>query len=124
MKNKSKKIFVIFIIFLILISIFCQEVRGFEVNWNLYEGNVNSTTPKSIANIMGVVINVFQTFAAGVAILMLIGLGIHYMYIAPEAKAQYKKQAVPFVIGAILVFAAVAIMKIIQMLASSFIDLV
>ena len=41
-------------------------------------------------------------------------LGIKYMYSSPEDKAEIKKKLVPFIIGGVLVFGAVQLVKIVE----------
>lgn len=65
-----------------------------------------------IAGGTGVVITVVQTIGIGIAIVMLIALAIKYISAAPSDKADIKKSAIVYIIGAILLFAASGILQI------------
>ena len=60
------------------------------------------------------VIGIVQFICYAAAVIMLMYLGIKYITAAPEAKADIKKMAVYYVVGAILVFAAGTVLGIIQ----------
>ena len=54
-----------------------------------------------------------------IAVILLIMLGIKYMTAAPEGKAEIKKMAITYVVGAVLVFAAGLVLQIIGNVANS-----
>jgi type IV secretory pathway VirB2 component (pilin) len=53
----------------------------------------------------------------GVAIIMLIVLAIQYIAASPEGKAEVKKNATVYIVGAIILFAASGILGIIRRFA-------
>ena len=59
-----------------------------------------------IQNIGKAVIQTLQTVGSVAAVIVLIVLGIKYMMGSTEEKAEYKKTMIPYVIGAVLIFAA------------------
>lgn len=69
----------------------------------------------TVSNVIGVV--TYICYAA--AVVMLVYLGIKWITASPEAKADIKKGAIIYVIGAVLVFAAGLILNVIQNLAKS-----
>lgn len=73
----------------------------------------------SINNIIGSVITIVQVIGVGVAIIMLIVLAIKYISAAPGDKADIKKHAVVYVVGAIVLFAASGLLGIIKNFASA-----
>lgn len=68
----------------------------------------------SVTRIIGALINIIQIIGSGVAIIMLIVLAIKYISAAPGDKADIKKHAVVYVVGAIVLFAATGILQIIK----------
>ena len=50
---------------------------------------------------------------------MLIFVGIKFLTASPEGKAEIKKTAVIYIVGAILLFAATGILQIVRSLASN-----
>lgn len=66
---------------------------------------------KIISNAIAIV----QIIGLGIAIIMLISLGMKYMVGSIEEKVEVKKHAGVYVLGAIVFFAATAILEIVQM---------
>ena len=74
-------------------------------------GATNVTNP--ISNIAGSVITIARVICAAVAVSMLAILGMKYMTAAPGDKADIKKSAIQYVVGAIVLFGVVGILGII-----------
>lgn len=72
-----------------------------------YDGNKDFTT--KVSRIIGFL----QWAGAIIGVLIIVILGIKYMMGSLEEKADYKKSMVPFVVGAIVIFAAPQIAKLI-----------
>jgi len=69
------------------------------------------------SNIIGMIINIAQVIGMGVAIIMLVVLAIKYIAASPEGKAEIKKNATIYIVGAIILFAASGILGIIRAFA-------
>lgn len=78
-----------------------------------------SGAAKSVNNIIGSILTVVQVVGSGVAVIMLIVLAIKYISAAPSDKAEIKKHAVVYVVGAVVLFAASGIIGIVRRFASS-----
>ncbi|MBR3134692.1 MAG: hypothetical protein IKG56_04440 [Clostridia bacterium] len=76
-------------------------------------GGISAISP-TVKNVIGVVS--FICYAA--AVILLVVLGVKFMTASPDGKAEIKKSAVIYVVGAILVFAAGTILKVIQNLGN------
>lgn len=59
------------------------------------------------------IVGIIQTVGSVVSVAVLVVLGIKYMMGSTEEKAEYKKTLMPYIIGAILIFAASNIASII-----------
>ena len=68
----------------------------------------------SINRIVGSVLTIVQVVGCGVAVIMLIVLAIKYISAAPGDKADIKKHAVVYVVGAVVLFAASGILGIVK----------
>ena len=68
---------------------------------------------QEIEDVVNTVLGLFRTIGTFVAIATIMILGIKYMLGSLEERATYKKSMMPFLIGAILLFAAVNITAII-----------
>ena len=67
---------------------------------------INDSQTDSISKLGGQIIGIVTTIGSVVAVLILVVLGVKYMMGSAEEKAEYKKTLMPYVIGAVLVFAA------------------
>lgn len=64
------------------------------------------------------VVGIFQTVGIILSVLVLIILGVKYMMGSAEEKADYKKSMIPYIVGALLIFAASALAQIIYQFAT------
>lgn len=62
---------------------------------------------------------VIQVVGVVVAVIILMILGIKYMMGSAEEKAEYKKTMIPYLVGAILIFAASTIANVVYQFANS-----
>lgn len=80
--------------------------------------NPKTTHVASFQKAMKVVIGIAEVITTGVAIITLIALAIKYMSSATSDKAEVKKHAVVYLVGACLAFGATGILS----LLNSFVD--
>ena len=73
-----------------------------------------SGAASSINRIVGSILTIVQVVGCGVAVIMLIVLAIKYISAAPGDKADIKKHAVVYVVGAVVLFAASGILQIVK----------
>ncbi len=99
-----------------------SEYKASEQNAkDMFQKATDSTgTSDAATSIIGSIITIVQIIGVGVAIIMLIVLAIKYISAAPGDKAEIKKHAVVYVVGAIVLFAASGILGIIKNFASAF----
>lgn len=67
---------------------------------------IDTNNTGSVTKIGGQITGFIQVVGSVVAVAILIVLGIKYMMGSAEEKAEYKKTMLPYIIGAILIFAA------------------
>lgn len=121
MRKKNLKIFVGLIVAIIIAGIFTNT--AFAVNETEYGYDFDTFTKSSFStnasadtaaqNLMATIINTIRIIGTGTSIIMITYLGIKYMSAAPNEKAEFKKSASIFILGAVLVFAATNILAII-----------
>jgi nitric oxide reductase large subunit len=78
---------------------------------NKYEDTTD--TDKKINNITATVITVVRIIGVAIAIVMLLVIAMKYMTAAPGEKADIKKSAIVYVVGAVVLFGATALLGII-----------
>ena len=87
---------------------------------SMKNGTVNSEAKTAMTSFGGTVLAYITNAAILISVIMIAVLGVKYMMGSAEEKAEYKKSFVPLLVGAILVFGAATVAKIIVGLASSF----
>lgn len=116
--KKFTKIVVALLVALLVLTACTQFVSAAKSNIDISKFD-NATEDKSgasnsVTNIIGSIISIARIVGAGVAIIMLIVLAIQYIAASPSGKAEIKKNATIYIVGAIILFAASAILGIIQ----------
>ena len=118
--NRTKKI-------KILVSVLCfalialMSVSAFAA---VQIGNVNiepkeSNGANTAENIGNQIIGIIQVVGIIISVAVLMILGIKYMMGSAEEKAEYKKTFIPYIIGAVLLFAAAAFAQVIYNFAAN-----
>ena len=76
------------------------------------EGNADALT--EIQNPANRIIGIVQFICYAAAVILLVILGVKFMTASPDGKAEIKKSAVIYIVGAILVFAAGGLLNLIK----------
>lgn len=118
--KKVMKIVVALLVAVMLVTAFTQvaSAANLSVDLGKFDDKTdNSGASNAVTNIIGSIIYIARIIGAGVAIIMLIVLAIQYIAASPEGKAEIKKNSTIYIVGAIILFAASAILGIIQRFA-------
>ena len=110
MNKKIMKVLSVMLMIMMIISIATTTFAEFTPNSVKDPGNVNTT---GIQNVGGTIVGILQTVGVVVSVVVLIVLGIKYMIGSAEEKSEYKKTMLPYLIGAVLIFAASALAQVI-----------
>ena len=118
MKNKTiVKIFTVAMIVTILVSI-ASMVYANDIGQFAQPGKATNTVT-GIQSTSSVIFSVVQAVGIAVAVIMIVILAIKYISAAPGDKADIKKSAIVYVVGAVLLFAAAGILQIIKTFGES-----
>ena len=123
-KNTIKLLTILLIATMLISSVFTfvnatTNAKDIDIK-SMYENATDTTGASTSMNrIIGSIITVAQVVGIGVAIIMLIVLAIKYISAAPSDKAEIKKHAVVYVVGAVILFAASGILQIIKNFSSN-----
>ena len=112
MKNKTLKIMAIVILTIISTLLITSNVLAAGLNAVITPQASNAAT--NVTNIAGQVLNIVQIVGVAVATIMLTILGIRYVSLSPNEKAEYKKGMTIYVIGAVLLFGASMLIGVIR----------
>lgn len=122
MRSVKKIMIVLIICTLIFAIVNCNKVSAYDMMATIQaqaDATADDSVTQSITNISGAVITIARVICAAVAVAMLAILGMKYMSAAPSEKADIKKHAVVYIVGAIVMFACTGILGIIQQFADS-----
>ena len=116
MTKKMIKIIALILIAIATVATLSQGVfAGDDFNLGMFD-TVKDTSgaSDSVTKVIGAIINIVQIVGTGVAIIMLVVLAIKYISAAPGDKADIKKHAVVYIVGAVVLFAATGILQIVK----------
>ena len=111
MKKQVKMISTILLVMMILCSI-TNVVFGSGIIASLSGDKTGEVSSTEITNLGATIVGILQIIGIIVAVVVLLVLGIKYMMGSAEEKAEYKKTMIPYVIGALLIFAATTIVSV------------
>lgn len=114
--EKVKKVFVIICVFLVvafLISTVSNAVTAADVE-KFNATTHNATGIGAAQTIIGMVLDVVRLVGASVAVIMLMTVAAKYMVASSGDRADIKKYALNYVIGAVILFAATGILTVIR----------
>ena len=121
MKRKIFRFFLKTVIIIFLITTICT-INGLynksyaTIGLDNFTGG-DSTGSEGISDALGEAIGVVQVVAVGVAIIMLVVVGIKYLVSSVSERAEIKKHLVVYVSGAMLIFGASGIVTMIRTFA-------
>lgn len=125
MLNCIKKIILIFMVLIMILGINNYIYAGDEGSimsgliTDLDAGAEDDATAEKVNEIVATVITVVRVVGVAVAIVMLLVVAMKYMTAAPGEKADIKKSAVVYVVGAVVLFAVTGILGVINTFASA-----
>ncbi len=112
--NKSIKVIATLLLVVMIISMFSTV---FAVATD--PGSLKGDTVSDFKNVGNKIIGMVQAIGSIVSVLILVVLGIKYMMGSAEEKAEYKKTMIPYLVGAVLIFAASNIASMVYSFANS-----
>ncbi len=118
MKNTMKVMSVLVIIAMVLVTL-STVVSASGASGVIDNMKPDYSNSGDVANLGQKLTSIISTIAIVIAVIVLLILGIKYMIGSASEKAEYKKTMIPYLVGAILVFGAGAIAKVIVNMAST-----
>lgn len=115
MQKAMKKCFILILCILTISSIFsCSfAISDTEVT-STFKGSKNADATKVSKSILEDVISVIRIVAAAIAIVILVIIACKYILASAGDRADIKKYAVNYIIGAIILFGASGILSVIK----------
>ena len=123
MLKKSIRVAIVLAMAIVMISVLTGNTiamtRSGATDTKFSNAQDTSGAASSLNTLIGAAITIVQVVGSGVAVVMLIVLAIKYISAAPSDKAEIKKHAVVYVVGAIVLFAASGILGIVKQFSNS-----
>ena len=111
MNTKLMKIATVIATILMLVLVGSNVVYGLTPTD--LKANTSATGTTEIQNFGGNIMGVINVVGVVVAVVVLMVIGIKYMMGSAEEKAEYKKTMIPYLVGAVLVFAGATIVNVV-----------
>lgn len=120
MKKTVKIISILLILLVVATTISSVVFAKVEVD-KIVKGidDASSTATSNIQSMGGKIVNIMQVLGVVIAVVVLVVIGIKYMMGSAEEKAEYKKVMIPYVVGAVLIFGATSIVKVVYEVSTS-----
>lgn len=118
MKKNVVKILAILLVAFMIVGISSAVMASGYLETDKYQGKESAGGDKA-QDIANIVIGFVQVIGIAAAVIMLIVLAIKYVSAAPGEKADIKKSAVIYVVGAVLLFAATGVLELVKGLATT-----
>lgn len=118
MNKTIKAISVLLMVAMLLVSL-TTVVSASGATGLIDKMNPDYSQGGDIADFGQKITSIISTIAIVIAVIVLLILGIKYMIGSASEKAEYKKTMIPYLVGAVLVFGAGAIAKVVVNMAST-----
>ena len=79
----------------------------------------NTDAASAVTTTANNIIGIVQVICYAAAVIMLVMLGVKFITASPEGKAEIKKSAIIYVIGAVIVFAAGTLLSVISSVSTN-----
>ena len=112
-------LWLLLLIFLLVASI-AGTVLAVDPNTvlNGLNGNGNVQT-NDLTKVGNNIVTIIQVVGIVIAVIVLLVIGIKYMMGSASEKAEYKKTMIPYIVGAVLIFAGTSLVRVIYSLSTS-----
>lgn len=121
MKKQVKIISIMLVVLMALTAISSVVLAAPDLSSTIKDmANGSGNQPDEVINLGKTIVTIMQTVGIVVAVVVLLIIGIKYMIGSAEEKAEYKKTMIPYIVGAILIFASTTIVNVVYNLANSF----
>ena len=121
MKKQVKIISILLVVLMALTTVSTVVLAAPDMSQTIKDmANGTGNQPTEVVNLGKTIVTIMQTVGIVVAVVVLLILGVKYMIGSAEEKAEYKKTMIPYLVGAILIFASTTIVNVVYNIANSF----
>lgn len=118
--KKSIKVIATLLLAIMLVTSIAGTVLAVDPNTvlNGLNGNGNVKT-NDLTKVGNNIVTIIQVVGIVIAVIVLLVIGIKYMMGSASEKAEYKKTMIPYIVGAVLIFAGTSLVRVIYSLSTS-----
>lgn len=118
--KKSIKVISTLLLAIMLVTSIAGTVLAVDPNTvlNGLNGNGNVQT-NDLTKVGNNIVTIIQVVGIVIAVIVLLVIGIKYMMGSASEKAEYKKTMIPYIVGAVLIFAGTSLIRVIYSLSTS-----
>lgn len=118
--KKSIKVISTLLLAIMLVASIAETVLAVDPNTvlNGLNGNGNVQT-NDLTKVGNNIVTIIQVVGIVIAVIVLLVIGIKYMMGSASEKAEYKKTMIPYIVGAVLIFAGTSLVRVIYSLSTS-----
>ena len=118
--KKSIKVRSTLLLAIMLVASIAGTVLAVDPNTvlNGLNGNGNVQT-NDLTKVGNNIVTIIQVVGIVIAVIVLLVIGIKYMMGSASEKAEYKKTMIPYIVGAVLIFAGTSLVRVIYSLSTS-----
>ena len=118
--KKSIKVISTLLLAIMLVASIAGTVLAVDPNTvlNGLNGNGNVQT-NDLTKVGNNIVTIIQVVGIVIAVIVLFVFGIKYMMGSASEKAEYKKTMIPYIVGAVLIFAGTSLVRVIYSLSTS-----
>lgn len=117
--KKISKIISVLMVAMMMISVATPVLASTAILDNLSPDTSQSDTISSLGN---QALGIAQIVCTVLAVIILMFVGVKYMMGSAAEKAEYKKTLIPYLVGAVLLFAASGIIKLIAITSQNVVN--
>lgn len=118
--KKSIKVISTLLLAIMLVASIAGTVLAVDPNTvlNGLDGNGKVQT-NDLTKVGNNIVTIIQVVGIVIAVIVLLVIGIKYMIGSASEKAEYKKTMIPYIVGAVLIFAGTSLVRVIYSLSTS-----
>lgn len=118
--KKSIKVISTLLLAIMLVTSIAGTVLAVDPNTVLNEINGNGNVQTNdLTKVGNNIVTIIQVVGIVIAVIVLLVIGIKYMIGSASEKAEYKKTMIPYIVGAVLIFAGTSLVRVIYSLSTS-----
>lgn len=118
--KKSIKVISTLLLTIMLVASIAGTVLAVDPNTVLNEINGNGNVQTNdLTKVGNNIVTIIQVVGIVIAVIVLLVIGIKYMIGSASEKAEYKKTMIPYIVGAVLIFAGTSLVRVIYSLSTS-----